>query len=121
MRAPVSRGSHHVSLVTCWGPPVPPCEALSPHRPGARHLTPNTAKSYAEREDHPRLQRVQESELLHHEEQAAPSGARRVEEALPALQQASAAQGNEVAWRRAPRSASAARTSWPGSTPSTTR
>ena len=50
----------------------------------------------AERKNHSGVQRVQKPELLHHEEQARPSGARRVEEVLPALQQAPVAQGNEV-------------------------
>src|SRR6476659_7420028 len=62
-------------------------------RPSRLDLNP---KCHATRQDHSRLRRVQESELLHHEEQAPPSRARRVEEVLPAVQQASGPQGNQV-------------------------
>src|SRR6185437_12920905 len=51
---------------------------------------------HAQRQDHSRLWRVQESQLLHEQEQAPASRARGVEEALSALQQAHAAQGNQV-------------------------
>src|SRR5688500_8890366 len=51
---------------------------------------------HAPRQHHSGLQRLQEPQLLHHEEQAPAPGARRVEEVLPALQQARRPQGNEV-------------------------
>src|SRR5690606_15837718 len=74
-------------------------EVVDPPRPDLpAPYTLYPVVQYAARQDHPRLQRVQESQLLHHQEQAASSGARRVEEVLPALQLAHAPQGNEVAW-----------------------
>jgi preprotein translocase subunit SecE len=64
--------------------------------PIADSLFPIPEKTYAPRQNHFGLQRLQKPELLHHEEQAPPPGARRVEEVLPALQQARRPQGNEV-------------------------
>src|SRR3989337_1502287 len=53
-------------------------------------------RSNAQRQDHSRLQRLQKPQLLHHEEPSRASRARRVEEVLPALQQARRSQGNQV-------------------------
>src|SRR4029078_13286175 len=57
--------------------------------PASRLVRPASGSCHAPRQDHSRLQPVQKTQLIHHQEQEAPSGARRVEEVLPALQQAS--------------------------------
>jgi len=61
-----------------------------------RHQDSQVGTTNGTRKNHNGLRGLQESQLLHRQEQAVAPGAGGVEEVLPALQRAQASQGNEV-------------------------